>query len=246
MNSHDGGDAAQRLRCTHLSFDYARGKYPERVQEDHSISRGVLAEGRGCRFAAAIEGEDEGASRLLDSSTTLVLAVLAVSPIYPSPDFLQERQRPALVRRRDRVRPRRRNRRGKARRSHSQGGRRGGCTRRGRRRACCRGARPRRRSRRRCSPSSRSGSRRGRARAGSAPPDRASPGAEVFGGERLPGNLLQVGVDILGADGVGLAVRAEVLEEMLTGKVLHPRDDCAPRGDRGRRSHASCRSCREK
>src|SRR5215213_2670242 len=38
MNSHEGGDAAQRLRCTHLSFDYARGKYPERVQEDHTIS----------------------------------------------------------------------------------------------------------------------------------------------------------------------------------------------------------------
>ena len=38
MNSHDGGDAAQRLRCTHLSFNYARGKYPERVQDHHSIS----------------------------------------------------------------------------------------------------------------------------------------------------------------------------------------------------------------
>src|SRR5215217_16300 len=41
MNSHEGGDAAQRLRCTHLSFDYARGKYPERVQEDHTISQKV-------------------------------------------------------------------------------------------------------------------------------------------------------------------------------------------------------------
>src|SRR5829696_563637 len=40
MNSHEGGDVAKRLRCTHLSFDYARGKYPERVPEDHTISEG--------------------------------------------------------------------------------------------------------------------------------------------------------------------------------------------------------------
>src|SRR5918995_7242581 len=40
-----GGDAAQRLRCTHLSFDYARGKYPERVQEDHTISERALRRG---------------------------------------------------------------------------------------------------------------------------------------------------------------------------------------------------------
>src|SRR4051794_2914498 len=52
----------------------------------------------------------------------------------------------------------------------------------------------------------------------------ASPGAEVFGGERLPGYLLEIGVDVLGADGMRRAVLVEVLEEMLTGKILHPRD----------------------
>ena len=28
----------ERLRCTHLSFDYARGKYPERVRKEHTIN----------------------------------------------------------------------------------------------------------------------------------------------------------------------------------------------------------------
>ena len=49
---------------------------------------------------------------------------------------------------------------------------------------------------------------------------RAPPGAEVFGGERLPGNLVQVGVDILGTDGTGIAVVVEVLEQMLAWEIL--------------------------
>src|SRR5688500_4851396 len=42
--------------------------------------------------------------------------------------------------------------------------------------------------------------------------NRTSPGPEIFGGERLPGDLVQVGVDILGTDGVGLTVGVEVLK----------------------------------
>ena len=56
MNLHDGGDAAQRLRCTHLSFDYARGKYPERVPEDHTISEGVTSF-RVAPSAQGVKGE---------------------------------------------------------------------------------------------------------------------------------------------------------------------------------------------
>jgi hypothetical protein len=119
MNSHDGGDAAQRLRCTHLSFDYARGKYPERVQEDHSISlecrfaQGVAAALRLQGVPAVPQGEspsaqgvkkdDEVATRLLDVSITLVLAVEPSSRLLPdcrlpTADFFQKCQRPALVR----------------------------------------------------------------------------------------------------------------------------------------------------
>src|SRR5215213_4653080 len=59
---------------------------------------------------------------------------------------------------------------------------------------------------------------------GSRSQDRASPRAEILGGERLPGGFFQIGVDILGADDMWRAVVAEILEEMLTGKVLHPGD----------------------
>ena len=46
-NSHDGGDAARRLRCTHLSLDNARGKHPERVQRERTINEGRRAVAAG-------------------------------------------------------------------------------------------------------------------------------------------------------------------------------------------------------
>jgi len=36
-DTYDGGDAAIRPRCTHLSLHYARGNHPERVQKENTI-----------------------------------------------------------------------------------------------------------------------------------------------------------------------------------------------------------------
>src|SRR5215204_2654522 len=97
MNSHDGGDVAQRLRCTHLSFEYARGKYPERVREDHTISERALRRG-GTEGSLRSRRRGRGyssTSRLPDSSTTLFLAVWLSGR---RTDFVQERQHPAFVR----------------------------------------------------------------------------------------------------------------------------------------------------
>src|SRR5215208_6454978 len=84
MNSHEGGDAAQRLRCTHLSFDYARGKYPERVQEDHTISQRVPLRSGGAGGFPASGGEGRPGRTFS-------------TPRLPTSDFVQECQRPALL-----------------------------------------------------------------------------------------------------------------------------------------------------
>ena len=56
---------------------------------------------------------------------------------------------------------------------------------------------------------------------------RARPGAEVLGREVVPADLAEVGVDVLGADVADLAGVVDVLEQVLTGKVLAARDDPA-------------------
>src|SRR5215212_839104 len=206
MNSHDGGDVALRLRCTHLSFDYARGKYPERVREDHTISEGALrSRGRGRGYFST--------ARLRSSLPSCRLA-----------DFVQERQHPALVRIETGVALVVAIEEAKlaALVAKEDGG------------VDVRGAAD-------CARIAEAGGHvvnggdnvrlhRGLALEG-APlaqgargQDRAPPRAEVLGSERLPGCLSQIGVDILGADGMRRAVLVEVLEQMLTGKVLHPRD----------------------
>ena len=57
--------------------------------------------------------------------------------------------------------------------------------------------------------------------------DGAGPGAEVFGGEveAFVGDGVEVGVDVYGADGVGVAVVVEVGEEFVAGGVAAGGDD---------------------
>src|SRR5215213_1849035 len=223
MNSHDGGDVAKRLRCTHLSFDYARGKYPERVREDHTISERALR--RGWKEGSLrSRGRGRGyfsTARLLDYDLPCRL------PVWPSgrlTDFVQERQHPVLVRIKT----------GlalvaaieEAKLATLVAKEDGGVDVRGAA-DCARVAEAR-------SHVVNGGDdirlHRGLALEG-APlaqgargQDCAPPRAEVLGGECLPGCLSQIGVDILGADDMRDAVLVEVLEEMLPGKVLHPRD----------------------
>ena len=55
--------------------------------------------------------------------------------------------------------------------------------------------------------------------------DGACPGAEVLGGEVLAGDLVEVGVDVRGVDGVVVAVVVEILEELVAGDVDAALDD---------------------
>src|SRR4051794_39475658 len=54
---------------------------------------------------------------------------------------------------------------------------------------------------------------------------RAGPGAEILGGEIVAADLAQVGVPIVGTDGLALAVVVDVLEQLVAGEIAAGFDD---------------------